>query len=303
MTRNLPGFPYAQQAQIIRSNQRDLFHVSSLREQTENVARAWLGTRWLSRWDKEIDLLVKVLYYGLTVGRATQTLGEEYTGIWQHSAQTERVPSARIRVALILLPTLPGYLASKYGSAIPPGSLSQRLLRVLPTGLEILAEVNLAIFYLRGSYYTFIKRLLGIRYISSTAENPNSRPPSYSLLGILLMVRLVYRLVSYLRTLQSSDTAGEYRKTITDDSQETFVDDRPISLMLGPTNPDDDPVIPAEEDALTILQISEIPEEMRAGRSCTLCLEERTASCATECGHLFCWNCIYGWGREKVRTS
>lgn len=114
------------------------------------------------------------------------------------------------------------------------------------------------------------------------------------------MVRLVYRLVSYLRTLRASDTTVEYRKAITDDTQETFVDDRPISSMLGPTNPDDDPVISAEDDALTILQVSEIPEEMRAGRSCTLCLEERTASCATECGHLFCWNCIYGWGREKV---
>lgn len=32
-----------------------------------------LGTRWLSRWDKEIDLLVKVLYYGLTVGRGQCT--------------------------------------------------------------------------------------------------------------------------------------------------------------------------------------------------------------------------------------
>ena len=115
------------------------------------------------------------------------------------------------------------------------------------------------------------------------------------------MVRLIYRLGSYLQTLRSSETT-ESRKAITDDTQETFVDDRPVSSMLGPTNPEDEPVIAAEDDALTILQISEIPEEARASRSCTLCLEERTASCATECGHLFCWNCIYGWGREKVRS-
>ena len=115
------------------------------------------------------------------------------------------------------------------------------------------------------------------------------------------MVRLIYRLGSYLRTIRSSETT-ESRKAVTDDTQETFVDDRPVSSMLGPTNPEDEPVIAAEDDALTILQISEIPEEARASRSCTLCLEERTASCATECGHLFCWNCIYGWGREKVRS-
>lgn len=27
-----------------------------------------IGTRWLSKWSKELDLLVKTLYYGLTVG-------------------------------------------------------------------------------------------------------------------------------------------------------------------------------------------------------------------------------------------
>ena len=27
------------------------------------------GTRWLTRWDKEIELFVKLLYYGLTTGR------------------------------------------------------------------------------------------------------------------------------------------------------------------------------------------------------------------------------------------
>lgn len=28
-----------------------------------------IGTRWLTRWDKEIDLCVNLLYYGLTIGR------------------------------------------------------------------------------------------------------------------------------------------------------------------------------------------------------------------------------------------
>ncbi|KAI0072372.1 peroxisome assembly protein per8 [Panus rudis PR-1116 ss-1] len=297
----IPSFPFAQQAQIIRSNQRDLFHVSSLREQTDNVLRSWLGTRWLSRWSDEVDLLVKVLYYSLTVGRATQTLGEEYTGIWQHSSRTDRSPSSGTRAALILLPTLPGYLVSKWGSSLSPGSRLQTLLRRLPTALEVLSEVNLAIFYLRGSYYTLVKRVLGVRYISPTPENPNARPPSYALLGILLAVRLTYRLVSYLRGLRATDPQVRVEgKRLLDDSQETYVDSRPVSALLGPTDPDSEPAIPAEEDELTILDVARIPAALRAARSCTLCLEERTASCATECGHMFCWNCIFGWGREKA---
>lgn len=26
------------------------------------------GTRWLTRWEKEVDLIVKLAYYGLTTG-------------------------------------------------------------------------------------------------------------------------------------------------------------------------------------------------------------------------------------------
>ena len=70
--------------------------------------------------------------------------------------------------------------------------------------------------------------------------------------------------------------------------------------MLDTANQDDAPPLPAEADERTILDVARIPPAVRAGRTCTLCLEERTASCATDCGHLFCWNCIVGWGREKV---
>lgn len=82
----------------VRSHQKDLFNVFHLREETENVLRAWfgmyyfcslsypvslllsrssykykytlyIGTRWLTRWDKEVELLAKLAYYGLTTLR------------------------------------------------------------------------------------------------------------------------------------------------------------------------------------------------------------------------------------------
>jgi len=298
----LPSFPSAQQAQIIRSNQRDVFQVSSLREQTENVIRSYLGTRWLTRKEKEIDLLVNLVYYGLTTGLATQTLGEEYTDIWSHSSHSERPLSRQHRAALVFLPTLTSYILKKSSNALPPSNKLSLILRQLPNVLELLSEVNLAIFYIRGTYYSPVKRALGIRYLSSTPDNPNARPPSYSLLGVLLVIRLLYRLITFARSFsranQSTTTKG--KRFVADTSQETYIDDRPVSAMLGPESPEGDPPVPAEEDEHTILDISQIPENVRNGRNCTLCLEERTASCATECGHLFCWNCIVGWGREKA---
>ena len=97
---------------------------------------------------------------------AIQTLGEEYTDIWQHSAFTQRVPTFRKRATLILLPSLPAYLVARWGSLL--SSRSPRLgsiLRYLPSTFEAMAEVNLAIFYLRGTYYDIVKRMLGIQHV------------------------------------------------------------------------------------------------------------------------------------------
>ncbi|KAF7986236.1 hypothetical protein HWV62_38695 [Athelia sp. TMB] len=300
-TYTLPSFPQAQQAQIIRANQRDIYHVSSLREQAEAVLRSWLGTRWLTRWDKEVELLVKLGYYGLTTGRAIQTLGEEYTDIWQHSSIERRRPSQRARATLILLPTLPTYILARCGSRL--SSLNPRiasLLKSLPTTLEVVSEVNLAIFYLRGTYYDLVKRALGIQHISSLPQDPHTRPPSYSVLGILIAIRLLYRLISFVRSTSASATKGKEATQKYPVGRETYIDDQPVSAFLGPIDPEGEPAKPAEEDERTILDIYSIPPALRGGRNCTLCLEERTDSCATECGHLFCWSCIVGWGREKA---
>jgi hypothetical protein len=102
---------------------------------------------------------------------ATQTLGEEYTDIWQYSASSRLTPpSPRARAGLILIPTLSAYVLGRWGHT---PSFNERypsigrLLKALPVGLEVLAEVNLAIFYLKGTYYGIVKRFLGIQHVRS----------------------------------------------------------------------------------------------------------------------------------------
>ena len=138
--------------------------------------------------------------------------------------------------------------------------------------------------------------------ISSVPENPHVRPPSYALLGVMLAVRLFHRLVVFLRTRIPAKGLEEDATHPTSDAHETFLDKRAVSLLLGPEDPEGVPAKPAEEDERTMLDISTIPPALRASRNCTLCLEERTDTCSTECGHLFCWSCIVGWGREKVQV-
>jgi len=204
----------------------------------------------------------------------------------------------------MLLPTLPSYILARWGSGL--ANMEPRiaaLLRALPTTFEVTSEINLAIFYLRGTYYDVAKRLFGIRHLSSLPANPHTRPPSYSLLGILLAVRLLHRLISFLRGACAkawSETSKGKQSITSSHSTETYIDDRPVSSFLGPVDPEGEPAKPAEDDERTILDVGTISPAIRAGRNCTLCLEERTDSCATECGHLFCWSCIVGWGREKA---
>ncbi|KAF8807646.1 hypothetical protein BYT27DRAFT_7189729 [Phlegmacium glaucopus] len=295
-------FPAAQQAQIIRANQRDLYHVSSLKVQVESILRSWFGTRWLTRWDKELDLFVKLCYYGLTTGTATQTLGEEYTGIWQYSPATQTVPPSNfIRTTLIILSLVPSYAIGRLGQNAALNSRHPNLsnwLKRLPSTLDVLTEINLAIFYLRGNYYDLVKRVMGVHHISSIPEDPHTRPPSYSLLGIMIGVRLIHRLISYLNAERAQQSGKERLNTPA--LHDSYLDDRRVSLLLTVQDPEGEPAKPAEQDERTALDVTAISAELRASRNCTLCLEERTDSCATECGHLFCWNCIVGWGREKA---
>src|ERR1700722_978772 len=142
------------------------------------------------------------------------------------------------------------------------------------------------------------------RQLSSIPEDPHTRPPSYSLLGILIAIRLLHRLITFIRTsARGAEAALAKGKQSVDDTRESFIDDRPISSLLTTVDLGGASTGSAEEDEFTILDVVSISPDLRAGRHCTLCLDERTETCATECGHLFCWSCILSWGREKEKLD
>lgn len=112
---------------------------------------------------------------------AIQTLGEEYTDIWQYSSRIRTAPPpAATRAALIIASLVPSYALGRWGHS---NSLTQRYpalskyLRKLPAILETATEVNLAIFYLKGTYYDLVKRAMGIQHVSRSIIStvfPNS---------------------------------------------------------------------------------------------------------------------------------
>ncbi|KAF8592031.1 hypothetical protein K439DRAFT_1643984 [Ramaria rubella] len=299
--------PSASQAQIIRANQRDVFHISSLREQLEASLRTWFGTRWILRWEKEIELFAKLAYFGLVNRYSYQTLGEEYTDIWQRSLRSPGLSSGKLRSAVVLFSILPSYFLRSLGSRLNarvPGTWFTKLVHHLPTLLDALSEINLAVFYFCGNYHDLTQRIFRIRHISTIPTNPNVTPPSYSILGLMITIRLAYRVIEFLRSYSSPDTPeaerekGERRLHHISPGEPT-IDTRNVSSILASMSADEHEPTSAEDDEHTMLYVPALSVEERMARRCTLCLEERTSTCATECGHLFCWSCISGWAKEK----
>lgn len=250
----------------------------------------------------------------MTSLRATQTLGEEYVGMWPYDANSKAFPSRKLRAALVLLPTLPSYIVSKLAGRLPNGTSFQTCLRALPAIFEVAVELNLALFYLSGTYNSLAKRMLAVRHVSSTLPDPNARPPSYSFLGVLMCIRLLHRLYTLLdKKFKALDPPAPVPPTNalalsvstplisqeSDIQQRQYIDSRPLAQILQRAEDSDSP-LDAEADEFTALRVATIDPGMRTGRRCALCLEERTATTSTECGHLFCWGCIAGWGEEKA---
>ncbi|KZT60463.1 peroxisome assembly protein per8 [Calocera cornea HHB12733] len=292
--------PPATQPQIIRAHQRDHFFLAGFREQADAVLRAFLGTRTLSRWEGEANLLIRALYLSLTFGRGLQTLGEEYTDVYQVSARSSRFPTARLRAIHVALSLLPSYLLSRLAS-LANAQGRQTLSNALALSQTLVAaagEVNLALFYFQGRYYSLLNRVLSLRPHTLSPPAPGVQPPSYGLLGILLSLRLAHRLYTFLSlTLRASSSPatssaqGPSKQQAADNA--TFIDTKPVSLLLKPRDPDDK----GPDHAL--IDLARLTAEQHGARRCVLCLEERTATAATACGHLFCWSCVVDWTREK----
>ena len=122
---------------------------------------------WPHDRDRYVGFLVthKLIYYPA----ATQTLGEEYTGIWQYSSSSQTVPpSSLIRTTLIILSFAPSYFIGRLGQNVALNNRHPNVstwLKRLPSVLDIVTEINLAIFYLRGNYYDLVKRIMGIHHV------------------------------------------------------------------------------------------------------------------------------------------
>ncbi|GAB5364080.1 hypothetical protein AAMO2058_000938600 [Amorphochlora amoebiformis] len=280
------GFANAPQAHILRSLQKDQYYISWLLQRLENLAVDTYGHH-AARADSEIRLAAYVCYFGLTTLLGKQTLGEEYCDILQVD-RSHRPPSKLRRWCLVALQCLVPYIYRRLSAAIRHhtdvdedsdsgahlGSVlrayCQALIRVSQPFVEPARDLHTAIFYLFGRYLEIAKSLCGVEYIFLQRARGQV---GYQVLGILLGTQLMGSMlvltIERLRDLASSPPPAV-------EAPEKGEEDRSIE--------DDD----CKED----------PDAPK----CVFCFDRRRNTTATECGHLFCWECIVSCCDRKVTT-
>ncbi|KAJ9099269.1 hypothetical protein QFC21_004150 [Naganishia friedmannii] len=313
------GYRYADGEQILRSHQRDSEHVERLTELLTDVARNIQGeldgyrSRWVIARSNLLQVLSKLLYYGLTFGAASQTLGEEYVEILPYAAKRHNFPSRRRRLLSVLALSLIPSVWRSLITALQPAPAIRRpgqeretrraaLHRLLTSeAVKRLPEAWFVYFLLRSRNVDWSKSLFGLRYITSVPEKKGGSP-TYEAVGVLLALPMLSKLMSGWRVRQAvqevgADTGVQDKENQNTSPGHTYTIDSQPALALATST-----TTAAQEH--TILPLAQLTGPARP--QCPLCLAPRGVApesggtCVTECGHVFCWGCIQEWGHEKV---
>lgn len=178
--------------------------------------------------------------------------------------------------------------------------------------------VTLALFYFNGTYYELAKRLLSLRYVLTRAVPDSPDRQGYEVLGVLLVIQLAAQGYLHIRsTLSSSavdvdvspDRANSYSNS--NSNSTTTTNNNNHLLLTEPGTRRGPQQSRVDLASATHTPVSAQPRfdlgdanlmryiRGRQQRKCTLCLEELKDPSATQCGHVFCWECIGDWVREK----
>lgn len=171
----------------------------------------------------------------------------------------------------------------------------------------------LALFYFTGTYYELAKRILSLRYVFTRTVPDSPDRAGYELLGVLLVVQLGVQGYMHVRDTLASSASTPRERTpfesdVSLDHEGSYNNNNDLLLSSGPGS---HARIDVSATTHTPAGTGAVPrfhlvDERVMGfikgaqqRKCTLCLDEMKDPAATQCGHVFCWECIGDWVREK----
>ena len=212
------------------------------------------------------------------------------------------LPSGRHRACLFVLQVLLPYLYVKakkqHQTLTPPpanhpltlATAYHRTLSVLPSMDALLPHVQrlqLALFFLSARYVSLSHRVAGLRFVHLRQDVANNRP-SYTGLGVLLLVQLAA--TAAVKSWQAVQGWREKSRRRDDEAargtgQGAVQPRNAIQQRLA-----DEKTEEADESS---------GDERSGSAQCILHLGPVRHATATECGHVYCWNCIAECCKQK----
>lgn len=261
--------------ELVRSNQKDIYYVSNTSHLVSEIAKGLVSPASWIRYQKELQLVAELIYFGFTTIYGNQTLGEEYcNSVLVGQSERPYIAASFVRRLIGIFLQVGGayalrrwtlWLNTRIDAHDLPFNLTENSYRTLTKVTELcetifsfLSQFHLALFYTHGAYYHVAKRLTGLRYVMvkyGMPENITQSSP-YKYLGWIMGMQIMIKLTDRMQQLRRSSWN---------------------SSKLSPG---------------TSIKTS-------SSLQCMLCLNTCKSETSTPCGHIFCWECIVDWSREK----
>lgn len=267
----------ARQPEILRTVQKDLTYTSQLAQDYSDILK-FSSTRLWIKYNRLCPLLAELSYHGFASWNNLQTLGEEYTGIIQIDSQYVALPNKLVQMISIilefggvqLLSVILRHLEQTFeqNDALLPHIQAKlvKCCQLLTKFMPYLQTLHRSWFYWNGGKYHISKRVAGINYVLVRYWlKTNYSELGYKILGALSFMQLTLGMAAYMK-----DELMNQKRAL-------------------------------EENHLKWTRRTIGNQEMADthGVKCVLCLETRRDTSVTDCGHLFCWNCILDWMNQK----
>lgn len=182
--------------------------------------------------------------------------------------------------------------------------------------------LTLTIFYFTGAYYQLSKRLFGLRYIFTKRIPESDARVGYEVLGVLLLLQIsVQGWLHLSSTLAGTPSPNPTPANAATLSGSSAILDNGVEISLDAPSHNEilletptinhhgasdvgrathTPVLATPRYDLRDTGKASVMGYVKGqNRKCTLCLEGLKDPSVTACGHVFCWDCIGDWVREK----
>lgn len=290
----------ARQPEIIRTIQKDSIFSDYVGNNLSDILRFSNNKLWI-KYNNLSKLIGELLYHGFLTANNLQTLGEEYTGIIQIDSQYISLPSKCLQFLTIILEFTGEQLFMalirntekhiRLNDDLLPNA-KEKLLKfcsIVHQSIPYVKAFHRSLFYFYGGKLQISKRLTGINYVLIRYWlNVNYSIYGYKILGSITMLQLMVSFLSFLKVFFTQQLPPLKKQT----------PKKPLHRkQLENGNEYSNKEINVERE----IKYETIKNTLTNINSlkCVLCLELRKSTSVTQCGHLFCWNCILDWLQQK----